>query len=110
MPATAAEAQPDRLPGDVLDVLAANATAALVPLSDGCFRHASGKVKGFGGVFNVKAVLFEQRYSRPVPTGCVLIRTCQTFDCIAPEHLVPVARAEWGRVLGRKGGLWRPAA
>ena len=99
------------LPAEVLDALVQAAQVGLRHLEGGCMVHTTGRVTWCGLTAKVKPILWEAQYGRPVPVGSNLLRRCpsSTPGCIQPLHIISVPRSEWGRALGRPGGLWRPA-
>ncbi len=115
-PADMTLAAPDAIttpPAVLTEALYVQAMAEVVVVAGtgGCLRHPTGRVKVFGGSFRVRHSLWEHEYG-PLLPGRVLIRICGTIDCVAPTpaHQVATSRSEWGRVLGSRGGVWRPAS
>lgn len=64
-----------------------------------CWTWQGGKAKGYGvlsvdGRPRAAHNVYYQRAYGPVPPGLVLDHVCRNRDCVRPEHLEPVTKAE----------------
>lgn len=75
---------------------------------DGCWEFAGGYCFAVGG-----RSVCSQRYAwelahGPVPAGLVVVRTCGFAECVRPDHLEAVTKAESNRraLGGTAAGFW----